>query len=107
MRATGNIVARELSSRICAALGAACFVAGFALGVLMHPWATLAEALASWDRQVMSAWDHAERSGIWLWLWTHAMQPLLERPSWVVPTGLGLVFFGAALTLASKRQGNS
>ena len=106
MRASGNIVARELSSKICAAFGAAWLVLGFALGLLMHPWATLAEVVTSWDHHWLEAWERTERSGVWLWLWTHAVMPLMVRPIWLVPTGMGLVFVGAAVTLAYGRKGS-
>lgn len=104
MRAGGEAVARELSARVLASLGAACLVLAFSLCILLHPWVSLAELIASWDHQLLVAWDRTDRSGISLWLWTNVAIPLLVRPSWFIPTGLGLVLVGAAVTVGSSRR---
>ena len=85
-------------AKLLAAAGAVCLVASFAIASLLDPRAPLAELLALLDHRVILAWDRAEHSTTATWLWLHVVMPLLARPAWFVPTGLGLVFVGAATT---------
>lgn len=83
-----------------AALGAAFLVTGFALASLFRPYTSLAQLLMMLDEKRVLAADHVERSGASLWLWSHVAVPLLLRPGWLLPTMIGLVFVGLAVTFA-------
>lgn len=87
-----------MAAKLFAALGALCLVASFAVASLMRPWATLAELFAVLDHRMVLVWDRAEHSSAVTWLWLHVVMPLMQRPAWLVPTALGLVFVGAATT---------
>jgi hypothetical protein len=93
-----QISGRTMVAKLFAAAGAVCLVASFAIASLLDPWAPLAELLALLDHRVIFAWNRAEHSATVTWLWLHVVMPLLTRPAWFVPTGLGLVFVGAATT---------
>jgi len=95
---------REFAAKLFAAVGALCLVASFAVASLMNPFATLAELLATLDHRAVLAWNRAEHSAMATWLWMHVAMPLMVRPAWLVPTGLGLVCVGVATSFAWGRE---
>lgn len=100
MRAGSRISGRQFAAKLFAAVGAACLVASFAVASLMRPFATLAELLLMMDHRMFVAWNRAEHSPMATWLWMHLAMPLLVRPAWLLPTGVGLVCVGAATSFA-------
>ncbi len=77
---------------------AACLlVAAFALAVLPE-WGSLREALQAIDAdlpvRLQVSVAHVFGQGFWHW----AAEPLLVRPSWLVPAALGLICVGGAVT---------
>jgi hypothetical protein len=38
------------------------------------------------------------------WLWQDVMIPVLQRPAWLMPTSLGLVLLGCAVTIGSRKS---
>jgi len=91
---------RTVAAKILAAVGAAFLVAGFALASLFPPFTSLSQLLMMLDDKWLLAVDHIERTGVSLFLWTNIVVPLLMRPGWLVPTMLGLVFVGGAVSFA-------
>jgi hypothetical protein len=79
-------------------------VASFAVASLMRPFATLAELMMLLDHRMFTVWDKAEHSATATWLWMHFVMPLMVRPAWLVPTGMGLVCVGAATSFAWGQQ---
>ena len=77
-------------------------VAAFALATLGAADQTLGELLGDVDRSLVGA-THGwlQQAGLG-WVWTHALLPLIVRPSWLVPAGLGLVCIGGAATTRSN-----
>jgi hypothetical protein len=104
LRARDRISGRTLAAKLFATLGAACLVASFAIASLLRPWVTLADFVAMLDHGMVQAWNRAEHSAAVTWLWLHVAMPLMARPAWLLPTGLGLVFVGAATTFAWAQQ---
>lgn len=100
MRAGPPITGRVFAAKLFAAAGAMCLVASFAVASLMRPFATLAELMVLLDHRMFIAWDKAEHSPMATWLWVHLAMPLLVRPAWLVPTGMGLVCVGVATSFA-------
>ncbi len=95
---------REFAAKLFASVGALCLVASFAMASLLRPFATLAELMVLLDHRALVVWDKAGHSALATWLWMHIAVPLLGRPAWLVPTGLGLVCVGAATSFAWGRQ---
>ncbi len=93
-----------IGARILAVLAAASLVAAFALAALLPPALTLAQLIAMFDAELLY-WLHefVVRHGAG-WLWAHALMPLLLRPCWLLPTSIGLIFAGGAMTLNSRKS---
>lgn len=92
-----------IAARVLAVMAAVCFVAAFALAALLPPMLSLAQFIAMFDAALLYGLHDfilAHGSG---WIWAHLLMPLLLRPSWLVPTGTGLVFAGGAMTLNSRK----
>ena len=82
-----------------AVLAAAFLVGAFALATVASPDTPLGAALYMLHPQSLSViQEHVSA-----WLWNGAAMPLLVRPAWLVPTCLGLVCAGLALTTASRK----
>jgi hypothetical protein len=91
---------RNVVAKIMAAIGALSLVGAFALATLLRPFLSLGQLIMSIDQTMLLALDKAERAGVSLWLWGHIAVPVLLRPSWMLPTMLGIVCVGAAAQLA-------
>ncbi len=89
-----------IAQRILAVLSAVLLIGAFALATLGPPGVPLGHVLFTLDTPVMD-WlqDHVGD-----WVWRNVAVPLLLRPAWLVPAGLGIVFAGASLTLANRPQ---
>ncbi|MDA8247967.1 MAG: hypothetical protein M0Z28_02220 [Rhodospirillales bacterium] len=91
------------ASRVLAVLAAICLVVAFALATLLPPPLTLAQLVAMFDaRMLYESHQFVVAHGMG-WLWSNLLMPLLLRPCWLLPIGLGLVFAGGALTLGSRK----
>ncbi len=95
---------RMFAAKLFASVGAICLVASFAVASLMRPFATLAELLVLFDHRMFTVWNKAEHSTMATWLWMHLVMPLMVRPAWLVPTGMGLMCVGAATSFAWGQQ---
>lgn len=92
-----------MGARVLAVLAAVSLVAAFALATLLPPPLTLAQLIAMFDARLLyDAHEFAVANGGG-WIWGHLLMPLLLRPCWLVPTSLGLLFAGGAMTLASRK----
>lgn len=96
---------RAFAAKILAAVGAISLVASFALATLLRPFMSLGQLIMSIDQPFLTALNQAPRTGGSLWFWSHIAVPLLLRPSWMLPTMLGIVLIGLAAQLAwGKRR---
>ena len=93
-----------IGARILAVLAAASLVAAFALAALLPPALTLAQLIAMFDAELLYGMHEFAVAHGGGWLWGHLMMPLLLRPCWLLPTGVGLVFAGGAMTLNSRKS---
>lgn len=83
-----------MPARICAVLSAAFLVAAVAITALLPMGYTLGRGLAQANEFAL-AW--LQRHSLpWAWQWIAL--PFLERPLWLLPAGIGLIFAGLALT---------
>ncbi len=94
--------ASRWSVRILAVLAALCLVAAFGLAVLLPPAMSLADLIARIDHSMLLGLQNWMTRNLSEATWRNLVMPLLVRPDWLSPVMLGLVFAGAALTLASR-----
>lgn len=85
-------------------LSAASLVGAFTLAMVLTPFESLAELLADWDHPWLVWFANASEADLPGWLWRDVMVPVLQRPAWLLPTGLGLVLLGFAVTLGSRKS---
>ena len=91
-------------AKILAVLAAILLVAAVALGTLLPPDMSLGEALDGMSRLQLSAAETFVRSHLSDWVWDKPLTAVLTRPLWLLPTCLGLVCAGAAMTAASRHK---
>ncbi len=94
-----------LAERVLAVLAAVCLVVAFAIGVLLPPLTPLSGMISMIDHDKLVALQNGVRATLSDWTWRSVFLPVLSRPAWLPPLGLGLVLVGAALTVASRRGG--
>ena len=86
------------------AAAALLLAAGLALGFLAGWDAPLGEALFRYDPALLNTAQAGIQRHLSPALWDHAVLPLLERPSWVVPMALGLALLALHGLLALRRR---
>ncbi len=91
-------------TRAFAVLSAACLVGAFTLATVLTPFESLAELLADWDHDWLVWLNDAAVAHLPPWLWQDVMIPILQRPAWLMPTSLGLVLLGCAVTIGSRKS---
>ncbi len=79
-------------------LAACLLVIAFALAVLPDWDMSLREALAAIDAAAPARLQAAVAGVVGPAVWRWAAEPLLVRPSWLVPASLGLICLGGAVT---------
>lgn len=92
------------ATRIFAVLAALLFVAAFAVALVWTPQTSLAEALAAAQQGLPTALRQLVLQHLPPWVWNWLLLPLLLRPAWLLPAGLGLVAAGVAASAASHRR---
>jgi len=92
-----------ITARILAVMSAMCFVLAFALAIMLPPDTPLGLALSGSGPGWLVAVQDTVRKGVSAWVWTNLGLPLLLRPVWLAPVGVGLLAAGAAATLATRR----
>lgn len=90
--------------RILAVLAAFWLVLAFALATIMPPYTSASEVLDGIDHDRLVALSEWGSRSLPSWLWDHALVPLLLRPAWLIPTGVGLVCLGLAITIGSGKS---
>ncbi len=99
---TGGLTG-AMTARVLAVLAAALFVLAFTLGTVMPPLTTGRDLLADMDHASLVALNQWGTASAPPWLWTRVIVPVLLRPAWLVPTALGLVAMGLAVTIGSRK----
>ena len=82
------------------AVSAALLVLAVALGTLLPIDEPLSQVMADLDPSLLTRVQGFELRYFGAWLWQGVTVPLMLRPAWLVPFGLGLVAGGCALSLA-------
>jgi hypothetical protein len=90
-------------TRVLAVLAAVTLVGAFAMATLLPQDMTLGQGLAELDPEILDGLRDGLAGHGAAWVWSGLVMPLLLRPLWLVPTSLGLVFAGGAMTLGSRK----
>jgi len=88
--------------RMFAILSAVFLVSAFALATILPPDLALRDALAMLDHALPGRLQAGAVANMPGWVWNVLALPLLLRPVWLLPAGLGVVCAGAAVTCASS-----
>ncbi len=91
-------------ARVFAVLAAVMLVGAVAAGTLAPQDFSLGEALASLDHLRLTAVELWVRAHLTPWIWDHPLRALMDRPIWLVPAAVGLLFAGGAMTAASTHK---
>jgi hypothetical protein len=94
-------VTHVIAMRSFAILAAILLVGAFALATILPPDLALRDGLALLDTNLPGRLQAAAAAHLPTWMWNVLMLPVLLRPIWLVPAGLGMICAGAALTCAS------
>jgi hypothetical protein len=92
--------------RILSVLSAMFLVAAFAVASAWPPNTALRTLLAMADGSILPRLQQLA-SGISPWLWSRLVWPVLERPAWLLPTAIGLIFFGGAISFSGSHSSTS
>ncbi len=90
-------------ARTFAVLAVVLFALAFALALAWTPQTSLADALATVQQGLPATLRDEALRLLPPWVWGRLLLPLLLRPVWLLPAGLGLVAGGAAVTAASHQ----
>ncbi len=85
-------------------LSATSLVGAFTLATVLTPFESLAEVLADWDHPWLVWLKDLSEAHLPRWLWQDVMVPILLRPAWLLPTAVGLVLLGFAVTIGSRKS---
>ncbi len=93
-----------MAARVSLAISAVLLVVGVALASLLPLDEPLSQVLAGYDPTLLMRLQHFELRHFDAFLWQELTVPVLLRPAWILPFGLGVVAGGCALSL-SWREG--
>lgn len=92
-----------IAARILSVLAAAFLVTAFAIAAFWPPDTPLRDLLDMVDSGWVPALQAFTHDSLSPWLWANVVMPVLERPGWLPPTAIGLIFFGGAVNLSGPR----
>jgi hypothetical protein len=78
-------------------------VGAVAVAMLGPPEVPLGQLLFMIDHDLMDATHNFIDAHIAAWLWDYLVVPLMLRPAWLVPAGLGLICGGVSLSLSTRK----
>jgi hypothetical protein len=90
-----------MTARVFAVLAAVFLVGAFALATLLPADTTLLDGVATLDRDLPQRLHDTVIGWFGNRVWVHAAMPLLVRPIWLTPAGIGLICVGGAASFAS------
>jgi hypothetical protein len=87
--------------RIFAVLAAVALVGAFALAVCYPPDMSLRRLLLQANGTLFGGMEDWVQAHWGEWAWRRMAQPILVRPTWLMPLAVGVVMAGLALTFGS------
>ncbi len=93
-----------IAQRILAVLAAMLLVGAVALAMLGPPEVPLGQLLFLIDHDLVNVAHSFIGKHLTGWLWDYVIMPLMVRPAWLVPAGLGIVCGGMSLSLSTRKS---
>jgi hypothetical protein len=93
-----------IAQRILAILSATLLVGAVAVVLLGPPGMPFGQALLTIDHRMLDTIQAALVRVDMSWLWMNVILPILVRPAWLPPVGLGLICAGLSLTVPVGRR---
>jgi hypothetical protein len=92
-----------IAQRALAVIAAILLVAAVAIATFGAQSMTLGQALYLFDHDVLDKLPVWSSRMLGNWMWVSVVQPLLERPAWLIPASAGLVCIGLSLSLWNRK----
>ena len=92
-----------IAQRVLAVISAALLVAAVAIATFGSESISLGQALYLLDHDVLDKLPTWSSRTMGKWMWVSVIQPLLERPAWLLPASIGLVCIGLSLSLSNRK----
>jgi hypothetical protein len=93
-----------IAQRVFAIIAAVLLVGSVALATLGPPGLPLGQLIFMIDHDIMQSLRTGIEGHVAAWLWAYGVVPLLVRPAWLLPAGLGLICTGAALSASGRKS---
>jgi hypothetical protein len=92
-----------IAQRVLAVFAAVLLVAAVAIATFGAGSMSLGQAIYLLDHDVLDKLPLWSSRLLGKWMWVAVMQPLLDRPAWLVPASAGLVCVGLSLSLSNRK----
>jgi hypothetical protein len=92
-----------ITQRILAVLAAMLLVGAVALAMLGPPEVPLGQLLFMVNHDLMDGVHNFIGTHLATWLWDYLLAPLMLRPAWMVPAGLGIICAGMSVSLSTRK----
>ena len=92
-----------IAQRVLAVVAAILLVSAVAIATFGAGSASLSQALDMLDHDVLSAMPKWFSRTLGNWMWLSVIQPVLQRPAWLLPASAGLICAGLSLSLSNRK----
>jgi hypothetical protein len=92
-----------IAQRVLAVIAAILLVAAVAIATFGAESISLGQAIYLLNHDVLDKLPLWCSRTLGKWMWLSVIQPLLERPAWLLPASLGLVCIGLSLSLSNRK----
>jgi hypothetical protein len=92
-----------IARRVLAVIAAVFLVAAVAIATFGSESISLGQAIYLLDHDILDALPVWSSRTLGSWMWLAVIQPLLDRPAWLVPASAGLVCVGLSLSLSNRK----
>jgi hypothetical protein len=92
-----------IAQRVLAVISAVLLVAAVAIATFGPESISLGQALYLFDHKALDelpGWSTRNLGG---WVWSTIIQPLLQRPAWLIPASVGIVCVGLSMSLSNRK----
>jgi hypothetical protein len=93
-----------IAQRALAVIAAILLVAAVAIATFGSESITLGQAIYLLDHDVLDKLPLWSSRTLGNWMWLTVVQPMLERPAWLIPASAGLVCIGLSLSLSNRKS---
>jgi hypothetical protein len=92
-----------IAQRVLAVIAAVFLVAAVGIATFGSESISLGQAIYLLDHDILDKLPAWSSRALGNWMWISVIQPLLDRPAWLVPASVGLVCVGLSLSLSNRK----